>query len=207
MSPRTEKLKELRSLPEIRKESAEPLTRSQVASLMGISTSAVIHLERKGKLHPSIQRGVHLFDPVEVHDVARQRLASGSGQPLASTAGRTAPRYRRFGPRNNGRLAATVFQLLEENKTLRQIVIETRIPPVHVRELYHEWSISLEDGERMRTRRRHQKGESPVSDAPATPPPRPKTNARPRSRAARYEADADLNVLLTAAENLFDKKD
>jgi len=45
-----------------------------------------------------------------------------------------------------GAEAALVFRLLNEQKTLREIVVRARVPPHRARELYREWQRSFEHG-------------------------------------------------------------
>jgi hypothetical protein len=117
------------------------LTRVQVAKRLGISTSSVRRLEWD-QLHPAVDaRGVHRFDPAEVDRVARPHRSRIGGAP-----------GRKKSPRR-GRLAAEVFRMFGRHMTLAQIVVATKQPPALVRNLYREWSTSLDEGEWTRRRR------------------------------------------------------
>ena len=95
--------------------------------------------------HPlRLRRGVNFFDSREVRALARKRASVSPFVRATSLLER--PAFRR----SDGHEAAEVFQLLNQNKSLRDIVIEACIPPTRVRALYREWCLSLEDGERLR---------------------------------------------------------
>ncbi|MFM2416615.1 MAG: hypothetical protein RL385_1338 [Pseudomonadota bacterium] len=113
------------------------LTRSEVAARLGVSVSTVRRLEWD-RLHPEIDDlGVHRFDPREVEALAPALPPKPATQrpTAASTAGRT---------------AARVFRMFERGHDIAAIVIQTNQSPSVVRQLYHEWSTSLQDGEWQR---------------------------------------------------------
>ena len=56
------------------------------------------------------------------------------------------------GKRTEGEEASEVFKLFAQGKDLEEVVIEACVPPRRVRALYHEWIISLDQGERIRER-------------------------------------------------------
>jgi len=111
------------------------LTRSDVAARLGVSVSTVRRLEWD-RLHPELDdRGVHRFDPAEVDALALKPAVAAGRARRTSTA---------------GRIAAKVFRMFERGHDIAAIVIETRQPPTAVRQLYHEWSTSLQAGEWQR---------------------------------------------------------
>jgi hypothetical protein len=113
------------------------LTRMQVADRLGISTSSVRRLEWD-LLHPEVDdRGVHLFDPTEVDAVKEPRRRAAPRPHDADARERS----------RRGRLAAKVFRMFARYLTLQQIVVTTREPPEVIRELYREWSVTLEEAE------------------------------------------------------------
>jgi hypothetical protein len=115
------------------------LTRSQVADQLGVSISTVRRLEGV-RLHPEIGPGnTRLFDPTEVAAVATalRRSAPPAPEPTASAISR-------------GELAARVFERLEQRHSLSEIVVELRVAPDAVRELFHQWRVGLEQGEARR---------------------------------------------------------
>ena len=110
------------------------LTRREVAERLGISVSSVRRLEGS-TLHPvQDEDGVRLFDASTLDAVPTRRK-------------RRTARRRRERP---GDVAARVSRLLDERRSLRDIVVVTRQPPEHVRALYREWLVGLSDGERAR---------------------------------------------------------
>lgn len=128
-------------------EARHSLTRSQVADRLGISISSVRRLEYV-RLHPvQDARGIYRFDPAELEDLEPQRSArarSIASDPHAGTARRESAK--------KGRLAARVFVMFAHHMALPQIVVATKQPPELIRELFHEWSTTLDMGEWSRQR-------------------------------------------------------
>jgi hypothetical protein len=141
-------------------------------------------------LHPVVKNGVHFFAPAAVHALAHE-FAEWSPKR---------------GSRTPGEEAATVFALLDQNKDLRQIVIEARVPPARVRVLYHEWTLSLEAGERL-MQWKHPPAADP-SAAPSRPPSRRKTPsaARQPPQATAGHDDKLGSLVLEAAQRLLHQK-
>lgn len=118
--------------------SAAGLTRGQVATRLGISTTSVRRLEWE-KLPPvQDERGVWRFDPGEVATIAPREDRSGATTRQRSDDERD---------RKRRGLAARVFLMFARNRSIAEIVVATKQPPDLVRELYREWSTSLEEGE------------------------------------------------------------
>ena len=124
--------------PATPKHSTEPegrtkgrLTRSQVATRLGVSISKVRTMEGK-VLHPNKIDGVNYFAPSEVEAVAKS-------QGKKATAGLT-----------DGQISAKVFDMIDHGKELREIVIELEIPPAVVRAFYREWLDDFDEGEKRR---------------------------------------------------------
>lgn len=117
------------------------LTRTEVAARLGISISSVRRLEYDTLFPSQDSRGVHRFDPAEVDTVVA---------PTRPRRARTAPSQaeaQRRAVEKRGRVAARVFRMFARRMSLVQIVVATKAPPDVVRELYREWSTSLEQGE------------------------------------------------------------
>lgn len=115
------------------------LTRGQVATRLGISTSSVRRLEWD-LLHPvQDDRGNWRFDPAELDGLPARRTRGDEGRSAAADEARTNAR--------KGRLAARVFCMFARDISLPQIVVATKQPPEVVRALYHEWVTSLHDHE------------------------------------------------------------
>jgi len=122
------------------------LTRDQVAARLGKSRSVVQKLQASGYLHPVVRNGVSLFALNEVDILARP-----GRRPAPWLAGhvrtRTKLAHAASGARRTeGQEAAHVFRLLEQGLSLRQIVIQARVPPHRVRALHREWTRSLDHG-------------------------------------------------------------
>lgn len=112
------------------------LTRRDVAHRLGVSTSSVRRLENV-QLHPAQDAsGVYRFDPQEVAAL----------QPLAQQP-RNAVRAERRATTIRGRMAARVFGMFARQSSLPEIVMATKQPPDVVRQLYREWSTTLEEGD------------------------------------------------------------
>jgi hypothetical protein len=102
------------------------VTRAAVARMLGVSLGWVRN--REGEVfHPSRgEDGAWYFDPKEV-EAARALVT----QPARAAA----PPETQGG----GELAARLFPLFERRMSFAQIVVETRLPPATVRELFREW--------------------------------------------------------------------
>ena len=102
------------------------MTREQGSDFLGVSIQTLRNYERRGRLHPQyvyrrdgygIERRVTAYDPEEIKKLPR--------------GGRT--------QRLNGDLAARVFELFNQGRSLRDIVIELRESPNTIKELYTLW--------------------------------------------------------------------
>ena len=106
------------------------LTRSEVAAILGVHISTVRRLEGRD-LHPIRDaNGVHRFDRREVEDLAARRGRAG---------------------RPSGAMAARVYQLLRDRKTIGEIVCETELTPAEVRAIFEQLTTPL--GQRTREER------------------------------------------------------
>src|SRR5580658_4118087 len=122
------------------------LTRDQAAARLGKSRSVVQKLQASGYLHPVLRNGVSLFALNEVDILARP-----GRRPAPWLAGHVRTRAKLAhaasgARRTEGQEAAHVFRLLEQGLSLRQIVIQARVPPHRVRALHREWTRSLDHG-------------------------------------------------------------
>jgi hypothetical protein len=92
-------------------------------------------------LNPELDgNGVWRFDPREVDRVAQQGIRKRE-PPMLHLDSAARARAKR------GRLAARVFRMFARPLTLPQIVVATKQPPEVIRELFREWSTSLEEAE------------------------------------------------------------
>lgn len=104
------------------------LDRNQVSDLLGCSVATIRQLESREKLHPKrarridnagAERLVYIYDPKEVAQV---------------------PRYRGLAAvRSPGEVAARCFELCDEGKSIREIVIELRESPDLIMGLREKW--------------------------------------------------------------------
>lgn len=118
------------------------LTRRQAAERLGVSVTSVRRMEGQ-QLHPQQDdRGHWLFAAAEVAKLAsalkprRKRDGSRGARPQTTA--------------QDGVLAAQVFKAFHLGYDLRDIVMEYKVPPAVVRELFTEWSLSLKGGEQKR---------------------------------------------------------
>lgn len=100
------------------------ITRSEVASLLGVSVATVRRMEGKS-LHPKLIDGAWRFELDEVNGVQRTPNAVVKGTP------------------SEGEIAAEIFRRFDEGQSLRQIVRECRQPPEVVQDLYRDWRTPL----------------------------------------------------------------
>jgi hypothetical protein len=117
-----------------------------VAAQLGVSVSTVRRMEFDALQPVADERGVWHFDPAEVARLAPVSSRKPSGDGSAARTRSADPAESRARARE-GRVAARVFQMFARHWTLPQIVVATKQPPEHVRQLYHEWSTTLEETE------------------------------------------------------------
>ena len=103
-------------------------TRDQAVSLLSIATQTLKNYEKRGLLHPlSVRRqdkrgheqSMIVYDPKELARIPK------AGHQLYS--------------RDSGELASRAFQLFEEGKNNRELVIKLRITPDEARDLRERW--------------------------------------------------------------------
>lgn len=106
------------------------LDRKQTADLLGVSIQTVMNMERKEKLHPrqdrrsfpnGSQHMVTVYDPKEVANV---------------------PTVYRTSVRSPGEMAARAFEMFDQGKSIREVVIELREMPQVVDDLKLRWTDS-----------------------------------------------------------------
>jgi hypothetical protein len=104
------------------------LTANQVVDMLGVAHDTVKQWERKGLLHPGrgrrvlsngASREVRVYDPHEVAGIPRRRTVRVPNDP--------------------GELAARAFELMEQGKSLREVVVDLREAPAKVAELHEQW--------------------------------------------------------------------
>ncbi len=105
------------------------LTRNESADLLRRSVTTIANYEREGKLHPQyvyrpdsrgIEHRVAVYDPKELMPLRHPDL-----RPLAI--------------REPGEVAARSFELFNQGKTVRDVVIELRETPDQIRQLHESW--------------------------------------------------------------------
>lgn len=119
-------------------------TRGEAAALLGCSVRTVERLENK-RLHPYLDiKGIHRFNPNEVHAI--QHRARGRARSLE--------------PPKPGDIAAAVFDMLTEGKSKREIVVQLHVEPREVQRLWEEWShdfkAAAEEKQKAEVRARHE---------------------------------------------------
>ena len=120
------------------------LSTEEVAARLGKKRKDITKLVMKGQLHPLKKGGANVFAAPEVEALTRPGRRASPW--LAGTHSRSTRPSSGEAKRSEGAEAALVFRLLNEQKTLREIVVRARVPPHRVRELYREWQRSFEHG-------------------------------------------------------------
>ena len=109
------------------------LTRNECIDAMSIARQTLKNYERQGLLHPKFvsrrdsrghEQSVVVYNPKEL-----AKLPRGVG--------------RAFAPREMGEMTARCFELFDQNKTFREIVIQLRQTSDMIHELHEKW---LDDG-------------------------------------------------------------
>lgn len=109
-------------------DTSEWLTRNASADMLNVSTQTLKNYERQGKLHPirarredarGHEQSVVVYDPKEV-----ARIPRGIG---------------RFSTRLAGEIEARCYELFEQGKSYREIVIALRETSDRVHDLYDRW--------------------------------------------------------------------
>jgi hypothetical protein len=120
------------------------LTTEEVAARLGKKRKDITKLVMRGQLHPLKKGVVNVFAAPEVEALSRPGRRPSPW--LAGTHNRSTRTRSGETKRSEGAEAALVFRLLNEQKTLREIVVRARVPPHRVRVLYREWQRSFEHG-------------------------------------------------------------
>lgn len=98
-------------------------TRSAVASILNVSVTTVRRFEGT-LLHPvKGEDGIHLFDPVEVEELAGRR-------PTVTPAKNSTA---------EGEVAAAAFALFKKKTSPRDVVIELEQSPALIQKLHEDW--------------------------------------------------------------------
>jgi hypothetical protein len=102
---------------------SQPFTRSAVAAILQVSVTTIRRWEGT-MLHPvKGQDGTHLFDPVEVRELASRR-------PTVTPAKNSTA---------EGEVAAAAFALFKKKTSPRDVVIELEQAPDVVQKLHDDW--------------------------------------------------------------------
>lgn len=153
---------------------ARRLTRTEVATLMGVSPSTVVRRERAGLLRAQVVDGVHVFDETEV----KRTITTLRHRTTISALGDVV-----------GDIAALVFGELDAGSTPIEIVKRHAVAPSAVKALvaqYREFrdEVTISAGELASLRA---EAAERTQSAPATQPARPVTcmgcGQEPRVRA------------------------
>ena len=116
------------SAPPIQPDISNWWTRQEAANFLRVSVTTIATHEKQGKLNPryayrpdsrNIEHRVAVYDPEEVQKIRRY-----SARPEAQESGET---------------AARCFELFNEGKNVRSVVIELRLRPDLVKQLYASW--------------------------------------------------------------------
>jgi transcriptional regulator with XRE-family HTH domain len=102
------------------------LSRARVAEQLGVSIGTVRNMEKDGRLHPTMEDGVNLFDPQEIAALKAERERDGSAAAPATS-------------RSEGEIAAACFNLFKEGHTVVDVVQELKLPPSMVRAMLREY--------------------------------------------------------------------
>jgi hypothetical protein len=114
--------------PPIQPDISNWYTRQQAADTLRVSVTTIATYERQGKLNPryayradsrNIEHRVAVYDPEDV-----RKLLRFNARPDAQESGET---------------AARCFELFNEGKSMRGVVIELRLRPDLVKQLYASW--------------------------------------------------------------------
>lgn len=113
------------------------MTRSQVATRLGVSISTVRRFEGT-RLHPTTdEHDVRWFKNEEVAALASELAnAPARSRPMVGSSKTT---------RDAGELAALAFERFEQRQSLAEIVIGLRVEPAVVRTLFDQWCLGLTD--------------------------------------------------------------
>jgi len=121
---------EIRPDVEIQPDTSGWLTRFQSAEYLGVSVTTIANYERRGKLNPrheyradsrGSEQRVALYDTKQLNPL--RRYASPMREKI----------------RDPGELAASCFELFDQGRTLREIVIALRETPEQIRALRESW--------------------------------------------------------------------
>ncbi len=133
----TPKQRHLSAIPGTQQRS-DVMTRSQVATRLGVSISTVRRFEGT-RLHPTTdEHDVRWFKNEEVAALASElaNAPSKSSRPMVGSSKTT---------RDAGELAALAFERFEQRQSLAEIVIGLRVEPAVVRTLFDQWCLGLTD--------------------------------------------------------------
>jgi hypothetical protein len=115
-------------VPPIQPDISNWYTRQESADALRVSVTTIATYEKQGKLNPryayradsrNIEHRVAVYDPEEV-----RKLHRFGARPDAQESGET---------------AARCFELFNDGKSVRGVVVELRLHPVLVRQLYASW--------------------------------------------------------------------
>lgn len=104
------------------------LTCAEAADLLGRSPNTIRNWERRGRLHPvRVERrnaaggpgAVLVYDPAELGRLPRRKPDPGQSDP--------------------GEIAARAFEMFDEGRSARQVVVALRVPPESADELREWW--------------------------------------------------------------------
>lgn len=122
---------ETKERQEVSADTSTWLTRNECIDVMNVARQTLRNYEKQGRLHPKT---------VKRRDARghEQSVTVYNPQELAKL-----PRGRALAPREIGEMTALCFELFDQGKTFREIVIQLRQTSDKVRELHEKW---LDDG-------------------------------------------------------------
>lgn len=130
------------------------MTRREVADRAGLTTGAVAAAERRGELdarRDAKGNAVYADDAVAAWLASRAPRRAQSAAPLRRA-------------RDPGRIAARVFQLLDEGAEVREVVRRARIDPTEAQRLYAAWSTPFAVRAKLEAERAEREADARRSD-------------------------------------------
>ena len=115
---------------EIQPDTSGWMTRQESANFLGVSVTTVANYEKRGRLHPryayrvtnGFEQQVAVYDPKQL--VPLRKYAPPSAEKKT---------------KDPGELAASCFELLDQGRTLREIVVALRETPEQISVLRESW--------------------------------------------------------------------
>lgn len=183
-------------------EDERPLTRADVARLLGVSVSTVRRWQKQGRLRSTQGAdGVHEFRPADVAALRETIMAEAKPQKKAARTKQAAAKLGRWAGRTPGELAGQLLMAFEKRWSLSEIVAAYDVPVAEVREHYNEWLLGLD---------KHEREQRPVSQsgwAQTTLPKVPSMQAARVLLAMPESLEEPMRLSVGRVEDRYDEKD